>query len=448
MSKGNVREAALDVLLKVEKNQAYSHLLLNDTINKNQLSPKDTGLFTELVYGTIQHKKTLDFYISPFVKKPLSKLDDWVRILLELTVYQTVFLDRIPERAAFFEAVQIAKKRGHKGISGMVNGVLRSMQREGIPDPEEIKDPIVRLSVETSHPEWLVERWTDQYGFEKTKDICEANLIHPKQTARVNGTKATVEEVFKMLEEDGVEAEKSTVVPEAFTAVKGVLSKTRAFKEGYIAIQDESSMLVAHALGAVEGERVLDACAAPGGKSTHIAETMNGKGEVESLDIHKHKVSLIEEQAGRLDLNNIKARVMDAREAKDHFEHESFDRILVDAPCSGLGVIKRKPDLKWTKTQEDVKRLASIQADILRNVWPLLKQGGTLVYSTCTIDREENDNVIEDFLKGESSANGDHNLYSRLPENVQKQMTEKDKVQIFPGDFDTDGFFISAITKG
>ncbi|WP_026689952.1 16S rRNA (cytosine(967)-C(5))-methyltransferase RsmB [Alteribacter aurantiacus] len=447
MSNGNVREAALDVLLKVEKNQAYSHLLLNDTIKRNKISPKDIGLFTEIVYGTIQHKKTLDFYISPFVKKPLDKLDQWVKILLELTVYQTAYLDRIPERAAFYEAVQIAKKRGHKGISGMVNGVLRSMQREGLPDVNEIEDPIKKLAVKTSHPEWLVERWIRQYGEKKCEEICEANLLHPKQSARVNQTKATLDEVLSLLQEEGVTAVPSEVIPEALIVTNGVLSRTRVFKEGFVAIQDESSMIVAHALGAKEGEHVLDACAAPGGKSTHIAETMNNTGVIRSLDIHKQKVALIEEQAGRLDLTNIQAEKLDARRAHEKFEKESFDRILVDAPCSGLGVIKRKPDMKWTKSEDDVKRLSEIQLAILNSVWSLLKPGGTLVYSTCTIDREENDHVVATFLENEPNAQIDPQLPNRLPKRVKPLLNEKGLVQVFPSDFDTDGFFITAVTK-
>ncbi|WP_096440599.1 16S rRNA (cytosine(967)-C(5))-methyltransferase RsmB [Alteribacter populi] len=447
MSKGNVREAALEVLLKVEKNQAYSHLLLNDTINKQKLNPKDTGLFTEIVYGTIQHQKTLDFYLSPFVKKPLNKLDDWVRILLRLTVYQTVYLDRVPERAAFYEAVQIAKKRGHKGISGMVNGVLRSLQREGLPSFNTLKDPIERIAVKTSHPEWLVKRWANQYGEKKAEAICTANLTHPKQTARVNIHRTTVAEVLSSLREEGLEAEQSEWIPEAIVVNKGVISKTKAFAAGNLTIQDESSMLVAYALDPQCHDTVLDACAAPGGKTTHIAEKLTGTGAVHSLDIHKHKVSLIEDQAKRLQLHNVNANEIDARKASEYFAKESFDRILVDAPCSGLGVIKRKPDLKWTKSENDVTRLAEIQGDILKGVWPLLKPGGILVYSTCTIDKEENDHVVDTFLTNERRAILDETMQERLPEKMKRLESERGTLQVFPDDRETDGFFIAAIKK-
>ncbi|PYZ97968.1 16S rRNA (cytosine(967)-C(5))-methyltransferase [Alteribacter lacisalsi] len=447
MTKSNVREAALDVLLKVEKNQAYSHLLLNQTINTHNLAPRDTGLFTEIVYGTIQHQKTLDFYLSPFVKKPLGKLDDWVRLLLRLTVYQTVYLDRVPERAAFYEAVQIAKKRGHKGISGMVNGVLRSLQREGLPDPDSINDPIERMAVKYSHPEWLVSRWTEQFGEERAARICRANLEHPKQTARVNRTKVTVEEAVALLEEDGYEAEKSTIIPDGVIVKKGAIAKSRAFKEGYLSIQDESSMLAGYALGAEQGEAVMDSCAAPGGKTAHIAETMNNIGRLEALDIHQHKAALINEQKNRLDLDLINAKVLDARKAGEVFEEASFDRILVDAPCSGLGVIKRKPDLKWTKSAADTVRLGKIQLDILQAVWPLLRPGGTLVYSTCTVDRDENSTIAASFLEKTPDARPDEGMRDRLPEKLQQVCKSGAELELFPDDFGTDGFYIHAFTK-
>jgi 16S rRNA (cytosine967-C5)-methyltransferase len=437
----SVREAALDVIEAVEKNQSYSNLLLNSVIEKNELPSKDIGLLTELTYGTIQRKLTLDYYLAPFIK---GKLDEWVRHLLRLSLYQIVYLDRIPDRAVLHEAVEIAKKRGHKGISGLVNGVLRSIQRKGIPSLEEIKDPIERVSIETSHPFWLVKRWEEQFGLEKTREMCEMNLVAPKQTARVNTTKLTREELIHNLSGIGVEVKASPVTEEAVQTLRGNLVKTDAYRNGELTIQDESSMLVAHALELQKNMKVLDACAAPGGKTTHIAELLDGTGEVHALDLHKHKVKLIDENATRLGLSNIFTATLDSRKAGEKFEKESFDRILVDAPCSGLGVLRRKPDIKYAKKEADLHSLQKIQLDILSSVAPLLQKGGILVYSTCTVDKNENEGTVRSFLSDHPEFEPYH--LKNLPETVQP-FIEGNELQVFPQDFGGDGFYISCFIK-
>jgi 16S rRNA (cytosine967-C5)-methyltransferase len=443
--KNNVREIALDLLTTIEKNQSYSNLLLNTTIEKNELSQKDVGLLTELTYGTLQRKMALDFYLNPFIKDN-KKLADWIHHLLRLTLYQMVYLDRIPDRAAIYEAVDIAKKRGHKGIASLVNGVLRSIQRKGLPSLNEISDPNKRLAMETSHPEWLVTRWVDQFGFDKTKEMCEINLTAPMQTARVNLTKISRDECVALLEEDGFQIEKSPIIPEAIRCLKGNLASTISFKYGMFTIQDESSMLATYALGAEKDEFVLDACAAPGGKSTHIAEKMNNTGEVISVDLHQHKVRLINDNARRLGLENIKTSVSDSRHLQDKFKDVLFDRILLDAPCSGLGVMRRKPDMKYTKTEKDLERLSTIQQDLLKSVSPLLKKGGILVYSTCTVDKEENENTVLKFLENNPDFEPDLTFKDRMPEAVQPFITGYD-LQVFPQDFGSDGFYIAVLKK-
>lgn len=310
--KRNVRETAMDLLVAIEKNQSYSNLLLNSTIEKHELPAKDVGLLTELTYGTLQRRMALDYFLKPFIKNS-KKLENWIHHLLRLTLYQMIYLDRIPDRAAIYEAVEIAKKRGHKGIASLVNGVLRSIQREGLPSLEEVSDPSVRLAIETSHPEWLVTRWVNQFGFDKTKEMCEINLTAPLQTARVNLTKISRDECIVLLEEEGFQIEKSPIIPEAIRSIKGNLAASSAFKSGMFTIQDESSMLAAYALGGEQEDLVLDACAAPGGKSTHIAEKMDNTGEVISIDLHEHKVKLINDNARRLGLNKIKTIAMDSR---------------------------------------------------------------------------------------------------------------------------------------
>lgn len=443
--KKNVRATAMDLLVTIEKNQSYSNLLLNSTIEKNELSPKDIGLLTELTYGTLQRRMALDFFLKPFIKDS-KKLADWILHLLRLTLYQMVYLDKIPDRAAIYEAVEIAKKRGHKGIASLVNGVLRSIQREGLPSFEIIADSIERLSLETSHPKWLVTRWVNQFGYDKTKEMCEMNLTAPLQTARVNLTRISRDECIALLEEDGFQIEKSSIIPEAIRCLKGNLASTLAFKYGMLTIQDESSMLASYALGVKENQSVLDACAAPGGKSTHIAEKMGNSGEVISIDLHEHKVKLINDNARRLGLENIDTVVMDSRQVGEQFKEESFDRILLDAPCSGLGVMRRKPDMKYTKTEQDVERLSSIQQKLLQSVSPLLKKGGILVYSTCTVDREENEKTVAEFLQKNPQFEGDTTFKDRMPEAVQSLIKGYD-LQIFPQDFGSDGFYIAVLRK-
>lgn len=443
--KKNVRETAVEILEAIDKNQAYSNLLLNNTIKKNQIPKVDIGLLTELTYGTMQRKMTLDYYLEPFLKNS-KKIEGWVINLLRITLYQMVYLDKIPDRAAIFEAVEIAKKRGHKGISGMVNGVLRNLQRTGLRNLNEIKDDIERIVIETSHPKWLVARWVDQFGIEKTKEMCEHNLTAPLQTARVNFTKISRDECIAKLEEEGFQVEKSTIIPEAIKCLRGNLANSNAFKEGLFTIQDESSMLVAYALDIHRDEQILDACAAPGGKSTHMAEKLAQTGSVISLDLHEHKVKLIAENAKRLGLENLKVKALDSRKVQEQFSPESFDKILLDAPCSGLGVMRRKPDMKYTKKEADLLRLQEIQLSLLNSVAPLLKKNGILVYSTCTVDKEENQLVVEKFLQEHSEFTGDTTVKERMPVAVQSLM-DGFSLQILPQDFGSDGFYIACLRK-
>ncbi|MDQ0198547.1 16S rRNA (cytosine(967)-C(5))-methyltransferase RsmB [Neobacillus ginsengisoli] len=445
LMKKTVRESAMDLLVAIEKNQSYSNILLNNTIEKNEVPAKDVGLLTELTYGTLQRRMALDFFLEPFIKDH-KKLANWILHLLRLTLYQMVYLDKIPDRAAIYEAVEIAKKRGHKGIASLVNGVLRSIQREGLPSINEVADPIERLSLETSHPKWLVTRWVNQFGYDKTKEMCEINLTAPLQTARVNLTRISRDECIALLKEDGFQVEKSPIIPEAIRCLKGNLASSIPFKYGMLTIQDESSMLASYALGAEENESILDACAAPGGKSTHIAEKMHNTGEVISIDLHEHKVKLINDNARRLGLANINTIAMDSRLAGDHFKEESFDRVLLDAPCSGLGVMRRKPDMKYTKTEQDIVQLSSIQQKLLKSVSGLVKKGGILVYSTCTVDKEENEKMVAAFLTENSQFEEDSMFRDRMPEAIRPLISSYD-LQIFPQDFGSDGFYIAVLRK-
>jgi len=444
MSK-KVREAALDILEYVEKNGAYSNLVLNNTINKNKYSRMDAALLTEICYGTLQRKLTLDFYLYPFIKKQ-KRIDSWVRQLLRLSVYQMVYLDKIPDHAIINEAVQIAKKRGNKGISGFVNGILRSIQREGVPPLSAIQDSVERLTIETSHPKWLVERWIQQYGFDKTKQMCEENVRPAKQTARINEWNTTIDDVIDLLFREGISAEKSSSIPVAVKANKGNFVHSTAFQNGFITIQNESSMIVAYVVAPEKGEKILDACAAPGGKTTHLAERMENTGEIIALDLHEHKVKLINQNAARLGLTNIQAKQMDSRQMVTHFEKESFDRILVDAPCSGFGVLKRKPDMKYSKTEKDIKNLTKLQLELLNQACHLVKPGGILVYSTCTVDQDENQRVTEKFLAEHPDFVGDETIKQRVPQAI-KPFVHHHEIEILPQYLKSDGFYIACFQK-
>lgn len=437
--RGNPRDAALQVLLEVEKNQAYSNLLVTKKIKEFGLEGPDRALMTELSYGTLQQKLTLDYYLAPFIK---GKVESWVRILLRMAVYQFIYLDRIPNHAVVNEAVTIAKFRGHKGISGMVNGVLRAFLREGAPSLDGIKDPIERLSIETSHPRWMLENWIESFGFDAAAQIAKQNNTAPPQTVRLNTHLISREEAVQHLTEEGFEV-RTGLLDESLHLSKRPATSSSLFIDGKMTIQDESSMMPAHALQLEEGMKVLDMCAAPGGKTTHIAQLMNNTGEIVALDIHDHKIKLIDDNAKRLGFTKIQAVSSDARNAFETLEGQQFDRILVDAPCSGYGVIRRKPDMKYTKKQEDGARLATIQFDILEQAYKLIKSGGIIVYSTCTIEPTENQHVIEKFL-GEHA---DMELVA-LPDMVSEvnQSSNGPGAQVLPY-ADGDGFYLAALQK-
>lgn len=436
---GNVRDAAFSILWAVENKQAYSNLLLHQTIESYGISAKNRGLLTEITYGTLQHQMTLDYYLEPFLK---GKVEPWVKTLLRMSLYQIVYLDRVPSHAVIHEAVEIAKRRGHGGVASLVNGVLRSVQRSGVRSFNAIADPIEKISIETSHPAWMIKRWADQFGLQKTREMALENNKIPSQTVRVNLVRATVDEAIEMLQSEGLEAVRSKIIPECLVVTGGQPARTATFEKGFITIQDESSMLPSYALQLQPGMKVLDMCAAPGGKSTHIAEKLDNQGKLFSMDLHPHKVKLIRESADRLGHAVIETEVGDGKKSVERFGKEQFDRILVDAPCSGLGVIKRKPDIKYTKKEEDFSRLQEIQIELLDQASQLLKPDGILVYSTCTVDNTENRGTAERFLKEHPEM---EKIAVLLPEALGIKHTGF--VQVFPQDFGSDGFFIAAFRK-
>lgn len=439
----------MESLEKIEKNQAYSNIELNRIIEANTMSREDANLLTQMVYGVTQHKLTLDFYLEAYLK-PGKKIESWVRQILRLSIYQALHLDRIPDHAIIDEAVKIAKKKGHKGTGNFVNAVLRNFQRDHQKNQlrkfEEIKDPLAYLEAKYSLPKVILEELIHDIGKEETEKVAAAFLKQPHASVRVNEKYISRQDALEELKDEGFDVEKSQVSSVGIRAEKGQFAQSKLFQKGWITIQDETSMLVAEALEVEAHHEVLDACAAPGGKTTHIANYLSDEegGHVLAADIHDHKLKLIEENAKRQGFTSLVTPIkMDAKEASARLEHESFDRILVDAPCSGIGLLRRKPDIKYSKTKEDFLRLQHIQLEILNGVAPLLKTGGILVYSTCTIIRKENEDTIQKFLEEHPKFKVRH---IELKESVI-QAGSSGYIKIYPHEHETDGFFISALEK-
>ncbi|MBS5937693.1 16S rRNA (cytosine(967)-C(5))-methyltransferase RsmB [Clostridium sartagoforme] len=436
----NSRKLSRQIVQRVLEEGAYSNLVLSKELNRDDIDEKDKGLITEIVYGTLRRKRTLDVLIGNFVKD-IKLLDSTVLNILRVAIYQMYFLDKIPEYAACNEAVEEAKEISVEA-SKLVNGILRNFIR----DEKEIVVPgnrIDELGYKFSFEPWMIRLFIKQYGEERTMKIMAGLNETPKVTVRVNESKGEYDEVFENLEEMGYKIEEGYACPEAIKIEggKGVESN-ELFKEGLITVQDESAMLVAPLLEINKGEKILDLCAAPGGKTTHIAELLDNTGEVLAFDLHENKLSLIEENAKRLGLTNIVCKTMDA--TKLNPDYISYgDKVLIDVPCSGLGIIRKKPEIKWNKTRQQLRDLVEIQRDIMENAWQYLKPGGILLYSTCTLNKEENEENLKWFLSKHSDAEieklyiGNNNNFIY---NVDGSLT------ILPND-SMDGFFMGKIKK-
>lgn len=443
--KNSPRFVAMTLLTKVATQQAYSNLLINQAMNEAQLSEKDGRLMTEIVYGTISRQLTLEYYLAPFIVKA-KKVEPWVRQLLLLSLYQLEHLDRVPAHAVVDEAVEIAKARGNIGASKFVNGVLRTIQRQGVPTVSAIKDDVERLSVELSMPKWLVEQFIGELGLGETRAL-GLSLFEPSRvSARVNTALIDRTAALADLVESGLDVEESQLSPVGIVGKKGFLAGSWLFKEGKLTIQDETSMLVAPSMQIAPDHQVLDACAAPGGKTTHLATYIDEQagGKIVALDIHQHKVKLIEENAERLGVSSkIESHVLDARKIDELYPDESFDRILADVPCSGLGLLRRKPDIKYSKKPADFVKLPSIQLEILESLAKKVKQYGIMTYSTCTITRAENQDVIQAFL----ARHPEFALIDVVGSEKIKESVANHCVTIYPHQYQTDGFFICCLQR-
>lgn len=427
------RSLALAVLEDVFVNQAYSNIALNKHLKGSQLSVADKGLVTEIVYGTVARKLTLEWYLSHFIEDR-DKLDNWLYILLLLSAYQLRYLDKVPNHAVVNEAVELAKLR-KKGSEKLVNAVLRRILREGWPDIDSIKRKNKRDSIAYSLPVWLVSKLKEEYGEERAQAIFDSLLVRNKASIRVTDL-SRKEEIKAVLE-----ASDSPLAASGLVKEQGHFAGHDLFSEGAITIQDESSQLVAPTLDLQGDEQVLDACAAPGGKTAHMASYLTS-GKVMALDLYDHKLDLIQENAERLGVTDrVQTQKLDARKVHEFFEKDSFDKILVDAPCSGIGLLRRKPDIKYNKETADFTSLQEIQLEILGSVCQTLRKGGIITYSTCTIVSEENFQVVEAFLES-------HPEFEQVKlEHECKDILKDGCILITPELYGSDGFFISQFRK-
>ncbi len=441
------REIALKTIYEINEKGAYSNIALNKQLEGNTLKDVDRAFITDLVYGTIKWKLSIDYVISSFSSTKLKKISPWILNLLRLGVYQILYMDRIPESAACNESVKLAKKYGHAASSGFVNGVLRNIARkkDSITYPDKQKDPVQYLSVKYSHPDWLVKEWLSAFGFDFTEDLLISNNQVPEFTIRVNTIRTSKEELIANLSENGVQLEAGKAVEEALILKNpGSFLKLDSYKMGHFQVQDESSMLSAKILDPKPGDLVVDVCSAPGGKTTHMAQLMENKGQIIARDIHEHKINLINEAAERLGISIIKAEVYDAVMV-DESLLEKADRVLVDAPCTGYGIIRKKPDIKWARTMSDIKEITDLQLKILNAASKYVKPGGFIVYSTCTIGKEENRDLVEKFL----TLNKDFSFeeFTELLPDVLKEYSGNGYIELYPNINKIDGFFVAKMRK-
>ena len=412
------RELALKILYKIDKEQAYSNLVLNEEIkqNRKKLTEKDIGLISEIVYGVTTWRLTLDEIIKKYSKIKLKKISPWILNILRMGTYQIIFLDKIPKSAAVNESVNLAKRYGHSSSSNFVNAILRKIEKSDYEEFLKITDNIERISKTTSMPEWIIKELLKNNNVEEVEQICKNSNLKPQITIRVNNLKTNKKDLMRKLEEKNIEYQEiEEDWAEDFLIIKKVkdIENLDLFKNGYFTIQDISAGMTAKILNPQPGDLVLDACSAPGGKTTYIAELMKNNGNIEAWDIHEHRTKLVEQNAKRLGIDIINTKVKDAS-IYDEKIKEKYDKILLDVPCLGIGVIKRKPDIKWQRKIEDIDEITKIQKIILEQCSKYLKQGGYMVYSTCSILKEENEDVIFEFLNKNSDfeiiANGNFNI--------------------------------------
>ena len=446
------RELALKILYKIDKEKAYSNIILNEMIkqNKNNLQNRDIGLIAEIVYGTTTWRLTLDEIIKKYSKLKLKKISIWILNILRMSIYQIIFLDKIPKSAAVNEGVELAKKYGHKSSSNFVNAILRKANKKDYEELFNIEDNIEKISKAYSIPIWILKKLSKELDIKQIKEIAKASNLRPNISIRINNLKITKEKLIKELGNRNINIKESLLKDFLILENAKSIEEIPEFKQGKFTVQDETAGLIAIILNPNESDKILDACSSPGGKTTYLAEMMKNKGKIEAWDIHEHRTKLVEKTAKRLGITNVQTNVKDAT-IYDKKYKEKFDKILLDVPCLGIGVLKRKPDIKWQKEEKDIEEITKTQKEILQTCSQYLKKGGEIVYSTCSILKEENENIIEEFLKNNKNfelekINLQKNTKIENREFFQKYIKNDTYLQVYQNKH-TDGFFICKLTK-
>ncbi len=426
------RNIALKILYEINTKQAYSNIVLDKYINENRekLSNLDINFISELVYGVVTWKLTLEYIIQKYSKIKIKKMSDWVKNILYLGSYQILFLNKVPKSAAVNESVNLCKKYNFKSV-GLVNAILRKIEKSDYEEIDHITNSITRISLKYSMPEWIVRKFYEEYGEEQASNICQNLNLRPNIAVRVNRLKNKIAIGEKGILDD-------------FRIITGTknITKTKEYIEGYINIQDEAAGLSGFILDPKEGENVLDACSAPGGKTTYLAELMHNKGCIIAWDIYEERLKQVNQNAKRLGINIIQTELHDATKLKEDYV-ERFDKILLDVPCLGLGVIRRKPDIKWNRQERDIEEISNIQFKILKTCSKYLKNDGVLVYSTCSMLKEENEKIIEKFINEEDFET--INVDQKIPSEFSKTTTNN-MLQFLPSK-NHDGFFITMLKR-
>lgn len=437
----SARQVAFEALLKVHRDGAYSNLAVDSLLKENsQLDDRDKAFVSNLVYGTIDRLILIDYNLSLYLNQPVRKLKPELHTILRMGTYQLLFMDRVPSRAAVNESVNLAKVNKSSFAASLVNAVLRRVADNGLRLPEKSETDPDYLAIKYSCPEWLISLWIKAYGFDNAVALAEKALEAPPVTVRANTTKISADELIWKLAEEGVVSEKTDIAENALILSNtGSVDELNAYKEGLFHAQDLASQLCCEALDPKEGETVFDLCSAPGGKAFTIAEKMNNTGVVRAFDIYQSRVELIRSGANRLGLSNVYSYLSDAAIFNENYG--VADRVLCDVPCSGLGIIRRKPEIRFKKNA-DIDNLPELQYRILCNATKYLKQGGRLVYSTCTLNPAENSEVCDRFL----AEHPDFRNVNVLPD-VPRYSSEDKYLTLMPHINSTDGFFIAAFEK-
>ncbi len=439
----NARNTALKILLKIENDDAYSNIALNNAIRESNLNQVDGAFVAALVYGVLERKLTLDWIIKQYSKIPLKKIEITTKMILRMGILQLLFMDKIPESAAVNESVNLAKKHKLQKSAGFINGILRSItraeQKYKLPDEKEKEK---YLSIKYSVPENLVKLWINSYGYDNAEGILKSLGGRSEIYARVNTLKTDADNLLKDLENENVNAEKSEILPDAIKLKNtGSIENLKAYKEGKFHIQDLSSQICVNVLSPKRGEIMLDVCAAPGGKTFTSAQYMHNRGKIFSCDMYDHKLNLIKSGAKRL---GIECVIASKRDALSDVKLPTADKILCDVPCSGLGILSRKPEIRY-KDNLITEQLPQIQYNILCKSSKFLAVGGVLVYSTCTLNPAENNENTKKFLSEHPDFEG---IKINLPEKIKRSYNENDyEITLMPHTCNTDGFYIAAFKR-